>query len=58
MRVVVTPVAISARVFTEQGATTMPMVWNEPLEIAAARSSGAWTWSASAFTSFNLRSVS
>ncbi len=43
IRVVVTPVAISARVFTEQGATIMPIAWNEPLEIGAARSSARWT---------------
>src|SRR6185295_11306406 len=56
--VVVTPVAISARVFTEQGATIMPMVRNEPLEIAAARSSGAWTLSAKDFTAASFLSVS
>ena len=37
----VTPVAISLRVRTEQGATIMPMVWNDPLEIEAAISPGA-----------------
>jgi len=39
----VTPVAISLRVRTEHGATIMPMVWNDPLDIAAAMSLGAWT---------------
>ena len=33
------PLAISPRLRIEQGATIMPMVRNEPLEIAAARSS-------------------
>ena len=40
-RLDVTPVAISLKVRTEQGATIMPIVWNEPLEIAAAMSPGA-----------------
>ena len=35
MRLAVTPVAISAMVLIEQGATTMPRFWNEPLEQAA-----------------------
>ena len=34
-KLVVTPLAISARVRTEQGKTTMPMVRNDPLAIAA-----------------------
>ena len=37
-RVVVTPVAISARLRTEQGAMIMPTVLNEPLLIGAATS--------------------
>ena len=37
--VVVTPVAISDIVRIEQGATTMPIVLNEPLEMEAAMSS-------------------
>ena len=34
-RLLVTPVAISASVRAEQGATTIPMVRNEPLAMAA-----------------------
>ena len=34
-------------VFIEQGATTMPAVLNEPLEMLAARSSSRCTWCAS-----------
>lgn len=36
------PVAISARVRMEQGATTMPRQRNEPLAIPAATSSARW----------------
>ena len=38
-RLELTPLAISPRLRIEHGATIMPMVRNEPLEIAAARSS-------------------
>ncbi len=57
-RLVVTPLAISARVFTEQGATTMPNVLKEPEEIGAAMSSLACTASARAFTAATLRRLS
>ena len=34
-KVVVTPVATTAKVWTEQGATSMPMARNEPLAMEA-----------------------
>ena len=46
--VVVTPLAISAMLRIEHGATTMPIVLNEPEEIGAARSPIACTTSARA----------
>jgi len=57
-RVVVTPVAISAMLRIEQGATTMPIVGNEPDEIGAARSPTACTTSARARRSAGLSAVS
>src|SRR5260370_1299905 len=45
-------------VFIEQGATIMPAVLNEPLEMLAARSWSLCTTSASAATSLTLRPVS
>ena len=48
----------AALLFTEQGATTIPSVRNEPDEIGAARSSLAWTTSARAFTSATFIRVS
>jgi len=52
--VLVTPVAISLMVLIEHGATTMPMVWNEPDEIDAPMSAAGCTTEASALTSFGL----
>ena len=56
--VVVTPEAISDIDRIEHGATTMPMVRNEPLEIGAAISSMAWAVPARALTSAIFSSVS
>ena len=42
----------------EQGTITMPMVGNEPDEIAAPMSLAGWLTDANAFTSFGLSSVS
>jgi len=39
----VAPLAISPALLTEQGATIMPRVLNEPEEIGAARSPMPWT---------------
>jgi hypothetical protein len=57
-KVVVTPLAISAMLRIEHGATTMPIVLNEPEEIGAARSPIAWTTSARLRTTAGFRSVS
>jgi hypothetical protein len=56
--VVVTPDEISDIERTEQGATIIPIVRNEPLEMEAAISSMAWVVCASAFTSAILSVVS
>ena len=56
--VVVTPEAISDIDRIEQGATIMPAVRKEPLEIEAAMSSMAWLKWASALTSDIFKSVS
>ena len=53
-----TPEAISDIERTEQGATIMPAVLNEPLAIGAAMSSTRWQTSASALTSAIFRLVS
>ena len=52
------PTAISPRLRIEHGATIMPMVRNEPLDTAAARSSTPWATSANARTVATFRSVS
>jgi hypothetical protein len=52
------PLAIAARVLALHGATTIPAVRNDPLEIAAPMSPGAWTYEASASTSFGVWLVS
>ena len=57
-RLAVTPVATSDIVRTEQGATIMPRVRNEPLLIDAPRSPTGWQTVASRLTSAGLRSVS
>ncbi len=56
--VVVTPDAISDIERIEHGATIIPAVRNEPLEIAEAMSSIAWLTLASSLTSAIFRSVS
>ncbi|CAM5639837.1 hypothetical protein SFUMM280S_01962 [Streptomyces fumanus] len=52
------PARMPARVFMEQGTTTMPSVRNEPEEMVAPWSSGACATSASAATSRMVRPVS
>ena len=54
----VTPVAISLMVRTEQGATIIPSVRNEPDAMEAPTSPTLWTTSALAFTSAIESSVS
>ena len=52
------PQAISERVCTEQGATIMPIVWNEPEAIEAPTFLCAWTTWAMDSISWGLKSVS
>ena len=52
------PVAISLIVRIEQGAISMPSVWNEPDEIDAPMSPIGWNTSASSRMSLVLSSVS
>ena len=58
MRLCEKPVAIAASVFVLHGATIIPRVLNEPLEIAAAWSFSAHVTSASARTSASAYAVS
>ncbi len=57
-RPVVTPVAISDQLRTEQGATIIPWVLKVPDAIGAPISPGAYAWAALAATAFGFRSVS
>ena len=57
-RVEVTPAPISDIVRTEQGATIMPRVWNDPDAMEAPTSPILWTLEALAQTSATVRPVS
>jgi hypothetical protein len=52
------PCAVLASVFIEQGATTIPSEWNEPLAIVAPMSLTLWTTSARPSISLRLMSSS